>query len=131
MDKHKMFFQIFNALWNAAIQKDKSPSGYWNALPEWSKLYLAYLFEDVEPLRQGEDGFTPACPSIKQMTFQCLADDDDSMAIVTWNSEDAPPLREIRVDLDFDRYLPYFMPLKDRAGNLLPPLELQKREVAD
>jgi hypothetical protein len=131
VDRHKRVFQIFNVLWNAAIQEDITPEGFWNCLPDWAKEYLKEQLSYSEVAKDGDPHFDSKQPTIRYRSFECLEEDDNSCIVVAWDDEATPPLRYLQLTPDFDRYFVFFMPTPaERLGAEKCP-GLPKREVSD
>lgn len=131
MDKHKRVFQIFNVLWNAAIQEDTTPEGFWSCLPEWAKEYLKEQLAYSEVAKDDDPYFDSSQPDMKYKTFGCLEDDDDSHIVVVWDDKATPPLRILILSPDFDRYVGFFMPTPAEKMRVEEIPSLPKREVFD
>jgi len=131
MEKHQRVFQIFNVLWNSAIQKEKTPDAFWSCLPDWAKEYLVEQLKYSEVAKQGDRCFDAIQPNMKYGSFQCLAEDDDSYVVVAWDDKATPPLRNLILTPDFDRHIGFFMPTRAmRIGEEDTP-NLPERKVAD
>jgi hypothetical protein len=131
MDRLKRVFEIFNVLWNAAIQKDQTPQGLWLSMPEWARAYLIETLSEVPPLKEGDPKFTPARPNMKYETIHCYANDNDSSVVVTWDDNADPPLLGVTLELDLECVIAYLMPTADERKGLAPLPKLPKRIVAD
>ncbi len=131
MEKYKRVFQIFNVLWNAAIQEEKSPEAFWTCLPDWAKEYLTEQFGYSEVETEGGRHFNPAHPNMKYRTFTCLADGDDSYVVVAWDDNATPPLRHLLLTPDFDNYLGFFLPTRAMREGTEDTPSLPRRKVID
>jgi hypothetical protein len=131
MVKYKRVFQIFNVLWNAAIQEEKSPDAFWAFLPDWAKEYLKEELRYSEVGKEGDRHFNSMQPNMKYRSFGCLADGDDSYVIVAWDDEATPPLRHLLLTPDFDKHIGFFMPTRAMREGAEDTPSLPKREVAN
>ncbi len=126
MEKLTRVFQIFNVLWNAGLQGDKTPEGYWSRLPEWAKEYLAEECTFAQQAKEDDSKFDPASPNLKYMTFPCLLEDDDSFVVVAWDDASTPPLRKLLVSPDAELCLLYGLASKKFRDDVEVP-RLPKR----
>ena len=131
MDRLKRVFEIFNVLWNASIQDDTSPQGLWDSIPEWARAYLFEIFSDVPAIKEGDPKFVPERPNLKYHRVQCYADDNDCSVVVLWDSEAAPPLLGVTLDLDAEFVITHLLPTSEQKKGLAPPPTIPMRKVAD